>query len=145
MTAARHVDGSAGDVDYDAIGGTYGRYRQPDPLIEAQIHAALDDARTVLNVGAGAGSYEPVDRQATTVEPSAAMLAQRPAHLSPAIDAVAEDLPFADGAFDASMATVTINQWTDLKQGLSEMRRATRGPVVLLVFDGPLRLVIGRG
>lgn len=138
MTIARHADGSAGDVDYGDIGRTYGRYRQPDPLIAAQIHAALGDARTVLNVGAGAGSYEPTDRQVTAVEPSASMRAQRPQHLSPAIDAVAEDLPFADKAFDASMATVTIHQWTDLKQGLSEMRRVTLGPVVLLVVDPAL-------
>lgn len=139
MTASRHADGSAGDVDYGDIGSTYGRYRQADPLIAAQVHAALGDARTVLNVGAGAGSYEPTDRQVTAVEPSASMRAQRPAHLSTAIDAVAEDLPFADGAFDASMAPVTIHQWTDLKQGLSEMRRVTRGPVVLLVVD-PARM-----
>lgn len=138
MTTSRQADGSAGDVDYGAIGGTYRRYRQSDPQIEAQIHAALGDARTVLNVGAGAGSYEPADRQVTAVEPSAAMRAQRPAHLSPAIDAVAENLPFADQSFDASMATVTIHQWADLRRGLSEMCRVTRGPVVLLVVDPAL-------
>jgi SAM-dependent methyltransferase len=135
----RHSDGSAGDVDYGGIGGSYGRYRQPEPLIEAQIWAALGDARTVLNVGAGAGSYEPTDRQVTAVEPSAAMRAQRPTHLSAAIDAVAEDLPFADGAFDASMATITVHQWRNLRRGLAEMRRVTTGPVVLLVVD-PARM-----
>lgn len=138
MTDARHRDGSAGDVDYGAIGGTYGRFRQPEPAIAAQILEALGDARTVLNVGAGTGSYEPTDRQVTAVEPSASMRAQRPATLAPAIDAVAEDLPFADQSFDASMATVTVHQWSDLERGLAEMRRVTRGPVVLLVCDPDL-------
>lgn len=133
--SGRHGDGSAGDVDYGRIGGTYSRFRRPDPFIAAQILAALGDARTVLNVGAGAGSYEPVDRDVTAVEPSASMRAQRPAHLSPAIDAVAEDLPFADASFDASLASVTVHQWSDLERGLAEMRRVTRGPVVLLVCD----------
>ncbi|MEM6584547.1 MAG: class I SAM-dependent methyltransferase, partial [Pseudomonadota bacterium] len=135
----RRSDGSAGDVDYGEIGASYTRYRQPDPVIEAQIHAALGDATTVLNVGAGAGSYEPTDRAVTAVEPSASMRAQRPAHLVQAIDAVAEDLPFADNAFDASMASVTVHQWSDLEKGLAEMRRVTRGQVVLLVCD-PARM-----
>ena len=131
----RRPDGSAGDVDYQKIGKGYARFRQPEPRIAAQIHAALGDARTVLNVGAGAGSYEPADREVTAVEPSASMRAQRPAHLAPAIDAVAENLPFPDASFDASMATVTVHQWNDLGRGLGEMWRVTRGPVVLLVCD----------
>lgn len=135
----RLSDGSAGDVDYGEIGSSYSRYRQPDAVIEAQIHRALGGAKTVLNVGAGAGSYEPADREVTAVEPSASMRAQRPAHLSKAIDAVAENLPFADDAFDASIASVTVHQWSDLEKGLSEMRRVTRGPVVLLVCD-PARM-----
>jgi len=139
MTGPRLSDGSAGDVDYGEIGSSYSRYRQPDPVIEAQIHRALGNAASVLNVGAGAGSYEPTDRQVTAVEPSASMRAQRPAHLSKAIDAVAENLPFEDDAFDASMASVTVHQWSDLEKGLSEMRRVTRGPVVLLVCD-PARM-----
>lgn len=134
----RHQDGSAGDVDYGEIGGSYARFRQPEPVIAAQIVEALGDARTVLNVGAGAGSYEPADRDVTAVEPSASMRAQRPAHLSVAIDAVAEDLPFPDDSFDAAMATVTVHQWSDLEAGLAEMRRVTRGPVVLLVCDPAL-------
>ncbi len=134
----RHPDGSAGDVNYGDIGSSYARYRQPEPAIAAQILAALGNAKSVLNVGAGAGSYEPVDRQVTAVEPSASMRAQRPAHLSVAIDAVAEALPFPDAAFDASMASVTVHQWTDLEKGLAEMRRVTRGPVVLLVCDPDL-------
>ena len=128
-------DGSAGDVDYGHIGQSYARFRQPDPFIAARIHAALGKARTVLNVGAGAGSYEPADRDVTAVEPSAAMRAQRPAHLSMAIDAVAEALPFPDRSFDAAMASVTVHQWQDLEAGLAEMRRVTRGPVVVFVAD----------
>lgn len=131
----RKSDGSAGDVDYGEIGSGYARYRRPDPLIAAQVHRALGPARTVLNVGAGAGSYEPEDRKVTAVEPSASMRAQRPAHLVEAIDASAEALPFPDDSFDASMSTVSLHQWTDLEAGLAEMRRVTRGPVVLLVCD----------
>ncbi|WP_332118513.1 class I SAM-dependent methyltransferase [Azorhizobium caulinodans] len=125
-------DGSAGDADYGRIGGHYSRYRQPDPRIAAIILAALGTAERVLNVGAGAGSYEPTDRRITAVEPSATMRAQRPAHLSAAIDAVAEALPFDDGTFDAAMSTFSIHQWSDLRTGLRELRRVTRGPIVLL-------------
>lgn len=138
MGEERYEDGSAGDVDYGEIGSSYGRFRQPEPIIAAQILEALGDARTVLNVGAGAGSYEPTDREVTAVEPSASMRAQRPSHLSVAINAVAEALPFEDDSFDASMATVTVHQWSNLEKGLSEMRRVTRGPVVLLVCDPAL-------
>src|SRR3954471_21450413 len=105
--AGRHTDGSAGDANYGAIGHGYAHFRRPDPRIAAYVHAALGPARTVLNVGAGAGSYEPTDRLVTAVEPSAVMRAQRPAHLPPAINAVAEHLPFANGAFEASMVTMT--------------------------------------
>src|SRR5579885_2988343 len=113
MNNARQADGSAGDADYGRIGGTYSRYRQPDPRIGRCILDALGDARTVVNVGAGAGSYEPADRAVVAVEPSASMRAQRPPHLPAAIDAVAEALPFADGCFDAAMATFTVHQWRD--------------------------------
>jgi SAM-dependent methyltransferase len=128
----RHRDGSAGDANYAVIGAGYTRYRQPDPHIARFILNALGDAETVLNVGAGAGSYEPTDRRVTAIEPSASMRAQRPAQLPAAVDAVAERLPFADGVFDASMATFTVHQWPDLRAGLSEMRRVTRGPVLIL-------------
>jgi SAM-dependent methyltransferase len=134
--AGRHADGSAGDANYGAIGQGYARFRRPDPRIAAYVHAALGSARTVLNVGAGTGSYEPVDRLVTAVEPSAVMRAQRPPHLPPAINAVAEHLPFADGAFEASMATVTVHQWSDLAAGLAELRRVTRGPIAIFTFDG---------
>lgn len=137
MTAlsARTGDGSAGDADYGRIGGSYARFRQPDPRIAARILEALGPARRILNVGAGAGSYEPRDREVVPVEPSAAMRAQRPADLPQAVDAVAERLPFEDRSFDAAMATFTVHQWQDLDAGLREVRRVTRGPVVILTCD----------
>jgi SAM-dependent methyltransferase len=123
----------AGDFDYDVCGAGYALVRRPDPRIAAYVHAALGDARTVLNVGAGAGSYEPADRYVVAVEPSATMRAQR---VSPAVDASASSLPFDDNAFDAVMATVTVHQWRDRARGLAELRRVSRGPVVVLTFDG---------
>lgn len=131
----RLADGSAGDADYAAIGESYTQYRVSDPRIGAHIAAALGDARTVLNVGAGAGSYEPEDRDVTPVEPSASMRAKRPARLAVAVNATAESLPFDDGAFDAAMTTFSVHQWGDLRAGLREMRRVTRGPVVILTGD----------
>jgi SAM-dependent methyltransferase len=136
----RSADGSAGDADYGAIGPSYTRYRRPDSRIAARISLALGPAGTVLNVGAGAGSYEPAGRQVTPVEPSASMRAQRPASLAAAVDAIAEKLPFADGSFDAAMTTFSVHQWSDLRAGLREIRRVTRGPVVILTCDpGRLR------
>jgi SAM-dependent methyltransferase len=122
-------------VDYDRHGLTYSRNRRADPRIAARIHAALGDARTVLNVGAGTGSYEPVDRWVLAVEPSATMRAQRPPGAAPAIDARAEALPLDDGAVDAAMACITIHHWEPAEAGLAEMRRVARGPVVVLTFD----------
>jgi hypothetical protein len=132
---AKEMDGSAGDANYAVIGKRYCLYRQPDPRIAAAIEQALGDARSMLNVGAGAGSYEPPGRSVVAVEPSATMRAQRPAHLAPAIDAVAESLPFPDRQFDASLATYTVHQWTDVRTGLLELRRVTRGAVVVLTCD----------
>ncbi|MGO9874671.1 MAG: class I SAM-dependent methyltransferase [Acidimicrobiia bacterium] len=126
----------AGDFDYETHGSGYAVRRRTDPTIAAYVHAALGSARTVLNVGAGAGSYEPEGRHVVAVEPSAAMRAQRRRHLAPAINAQAEELPFDDDVFDAAMATVTVHQWSDSVLGLREMRRVTRGPVVVLTFDG---------
>jgi Methyltransferase domain len=131
----KYADGSAGDANYATIGTGYAHYRQPEPLISAQINEALGDARTILNVGAGAGSYEPLDREVVAIEPSASMRAQRPPHLSRAIDAVAEKLPFPDNHFDAAMATFTVHQWQDLRAGLTEVRRVTKGPVLILTGD----------
>ncbi|RKT09643.1 methyltransferase family protein [Streptomyces sp. 1114.5] len=134
----RGADGSAGDADYGTIGGGYATYRQPDARIEQAITAALGGARTVVNVGAGAGSYESATLEVTAVEPSASMRAQRPAHLSAAVDAVAENLPFGDDVFDAAMTTFSVHQWSDFKAGLREMRRVARGPVVVLTCDPDL-------
>jgi SAM-dependent methyltransferase len=125
----------AGDFDYERGGQVYSSNRRADPKIAAQIRRALGDAQTLINVGAGAGSYEPTDLNVTAVEPSAAMRAERPAQLATAIDAVAEDLPFPDDSFDAALASVTVHQWRDLARGLRELRRVTRGPVVVMTFD----------
>jgi SAM-dependent methyltransferase len=124
-----------GRVDYERHGRTYARHRRPDPRIAARIHAALGDARTVLNVGAGTGSYEPSDRWVLAVEPSATMRAQRPAGAAPAIAARAEALPLDDGAVDAAMACVTIHHWESPETGLAELRRVSRGPVVVFTFE----------
>ncbi len=122
-------------VDYERHGRTYAQHRRPDPRIAAAIHAALGDAATVINVGAGAGSYEPADRWVVAVEPSATMRAQRPPGAAPAIDARAEALPFDDDAVDAAMACVTIHHWRPPAAGLRELRRVARGPVVVFTFE----------
>ncbi|PZQ62208.1 MAG: SAM-dependent methyltransferase [Phenylobacterium zucineum] len=125
-----------GDFDYDTHGHGYATIRRPDPRIEAMAHAALGDARTVLNVGAGAGSYEPSDRHVIAIEPSSAMRAQRGPGRVPAIAGFAEALPLDDDAVDAAMAMMTVHQWSDLDRGLAELRRVARGAVVCLVGDG---------
>jgi ubiquinone/menaquinone biosynthesis C-methylase UbiE len=122
-------------VDYERHGLTYAQHRQPDPRIAQRIHAALGDAQTVLNVGAGSGSYEPTDRWVLAVEPSATMRGQRPADAAPAIAAHAEALPFDDDAVDAAMACVTIHHWSPVEVGLAELRRVARGPVVVFTFE----------
>lgn len=120
---------------YDDIGINYADLRVPDPHIATVIHAALGEERTILNVGAGTGAYEPPGRDVTAIEPSAAMIARRPAGRAQVIQGVAERLPFPDNSFDASMAVLTVHHWSDVRQGLDEMRRVTRGPVVILTFD----------
>jgi SAM-dependent methyltransferase len=120
---------SAGRL-YDRIGRGYARGRRTEPRIAARIWAALGDARTVLNVGAGTGSYEPADREVLAVEPSAVMRAQRPAGSAPCLDARAEALPFEERAFDAAMAVLSDHHWTDPIAGLREMRRVARRVVV---------------
>jgi SAM-dependent methyltransferase len=122
-------------VDYERIGGTYNRHRRPDPRFAARIEAALGDAETVLNVGAGTGAYEPPDRWVLAVEPSAAMRAARPPGAAPAIDASAEALPLDDDSVDAAMACLTIHHWQRQDAGLAEMRRVARGPVVVFTFE----------
>lgn len=120
---------------YDSIGINYADLRRADPRIAALIDSALGPARTVLNVGAGAGSYEPAGRLVTAIEPSLEMIRQRGPTAAKAIRGQAEDLPFADASFDASMAILTVHHWADKEKGLREMRRVTRGPVVVLTFD----------
>src|SRR5579862_6947806 len=115
---------------YDTIGVSYSVTRRTEPRIAAQVWAALGDARTVLNVGAGTGSYEPSGLEVSAVEPSAVMRAQRPAGAAPCVDAVAESLPFEDQSFDAAMAFATIDHWQDPIAGLREMRRVARRVVV---------------
>jgi len=122
-------------VDYEKHGLTYAQHRRPDPRIAAHIHQALGDARTVLNVGAGTGSYEPADRWVLAVEPSATMRSQRSTSAAPALDARADSLPFDDNTFDAAMACVTIHHWQPREAGLAELRRVARGPVVVFTFD----------
>ena len=116
---------------YDRIGRTYVSTRGTDARIAAAISDALGDARTVLNVGAGTGNYEPRDREVVALEPSAVMIAQRPAGAAPAVQGRAEALPFADGSFDAVMAVLSDHHWTDRRRGLEELRRVARDRVVL--------------
>ena len=119
---------------YDRIGRGYADTRRPDPRVAARLHAGLGDARRVVNVGAGTGSYEPDDRPVVAVEPSTTMLAQRRPGAAPAVRAVAERLPFPDGCFDAALAVFTLHHWTDVGAGLAELRRVAPRQV-LLVFE----------
>jgi SAM-dependent methyltransferase len=120
---------------YDRIGTTYTSTRRPDPRIEQQIHDALGDAQSVINVGAGAGGYEPADREVLAVEPSPVMIAQRPAGAAPVVPADAERLPFEDGSFDAAMAVLSDHHWKDRRRGLQELARVARRRVVLFNAD----------
>jgi SAM-dependent methyltransferase len=121
---------------YDRIGAAYATTRREDPRIAVRIHAALGEARTVVNVGAGAGSYEPRDRQVIAVEPSEVMAAQRPPELPRAILAEAYPLPLADGSVDAAMALLSIHHWdAQQKLGVRELRRVAHGSVVILTYD----------
>jgi SAM-dependent methyltransferase len=123
------------DALYDAIGTGYAAHRRPDARIAARINAALGEARTVVNVGAGAGSYEPADRRVAAVEPSAVMVAQRPPGSAPAVRATADALPFPAASFDAALAVLTLHHWPDQARGLAELRRVARDRVVLLTWD----------
>jgi SAM-dependent methyltransferase len=120
---------------YDRIGEGYAEVRREEPAIATAVHAALGDARTVLNVGAGAGSYEPRDRDVVAVEPSPVMQAQRPVGAAPAVQATAEALPFAEGAFDAAMAILSDHHWPDRAAGLRELRRVARRRAVVFQCD----------
>ncbi|MDX2704886.1 methyltransferase domain-containing protein [Streptomyces sp. PA03-6a] len=119
---------------YDRIGATYSHTRRPDPRIAAQIHEALGDAATVINVGAGAGSYEP-PATVLAIEPSSVMIAQRPTGSARALQASAESIPIADDSADAAMALLTVHHWTDLEAGVGELLRIARHRVVILTWD----------
>jgi SAM-dependent methyltransferase len=130
--AERSLDRTNG---YDDAGHGYAELRRADPRIAGTINRALGDARTVINVGAGAGSYEPTWAHVLAIEPSATMRAQRPVHGPPALDAVAESLPLDDDSVDAGMAVLSVHHWSDPLAGLKELRRVARGRVVVLSFD----------
>jgi SAM-dependent methyltransferase len=124
------------DHRYDRIGSRYAQTRREDTRLASRIHGALGDARTVVNVGAGTGSYEPRDRHVIAIEPSDVMAAQRPAKVPPAITARARALPLRDQSVDAAMAILTVHHWDDEQHaGVREMRRVARGPVVILTYD----------
>ncbi|MFO1048750.1 MAG: methyltransferase domain-containing protein [Geminicoccaceae bacterium] len=119
---------------YDSIGRTYAQFRRPDRRIAAAIDAALGDAASVVNIGAGTGSYEPQGRTVLAVEPSAVMVRQRPAGAAPCVRGRAEALPLAAASVDAALAVLTIHHWTDLERGLGEMARVARKRAVLLTW-----------
>lgn len=131
---------------YDRMGQGYGAVRRPDPRIAAQIEAGLGGARSVLNVGAGTGSYEPAGREVVAVEPSQTMIEQRPAEAAPVVQGFAEDLPFEDDSFDAAMALITVHHWSDARVGLAEMVRVSRERVLILTFTPtpPIELWMAR-
>jgi SAM-dependent methyltransferase len=120
---------------YDTIGPGYDAHRRPDPRIAEAITAALGDAASVVNVGAGAGSYEPADREVVAVEPALAMIRQRRADSAPVVQASAPALPFRDGAFAAALAVLTVHHWPDRAGGLAEMARVARERVVIVTWD----------
>jgi SAM-dependent methyltransferase len=119
---------------YDTIGGTYAQFRRPDPHIAAAIEAALGDATSVVNIGAGTGSYEPRDRDVIGVEPSAVMIQQRPAGAAPCLQGSAEDLPLETESVDAAMAILSAHHWANLEAGFREMARVARKRAVLLTW-----------
>ncbi len=131
---------------YDRLGSGYAVLRRPDIRIAAQVHAAVGSAGPVINVGAGAGSYEPTQLPVVAVDPSSVMLRQRLPGAAPAVRAVAESLPFRDRDFAAGMAILTVHHWGDVERGLAELRRVVRGRIaVLIAYDAGYRLVIAGG
>jgi len=124
---------------YDTIGHGYSQTRREDPRFRAQIHAAIGNARTVVNVGAGTGAYEPADRHVIAIEPSDVMAAQRSRDLAPAIRASASSIPLRDRSVDAAMAILSVHHWDEeCEQGVRELRRVARGAVVILTYDATI-------
>jgi SAM-dependent methyltransferase len=132
---AMYIQGAIPMSTYDSIGVGYAKHRRPDARIGRVLRDALGDARSVVNVGAGAGSYEPDDVAVTAVEPSWQMLGQRERSAGPAVRAMAERLPFADKSFDAGLAVLTVHHWQDARTGVREMARVARGRLVILTWD----------
>jgi ubiquinone/menaquinone biosynthesis C-methylase UbiE len=120
---------------YNTIGRTYSRGRQSDPRIATAIESALGNCETILNVGAGTGSYEPRSRMVVAVEPSITMIAQRPAGAAPVVQACAEALPFRNASFDAVLGILTVHHWKDQAKGFSECVRLARSRVVFVTND----------
>ena len=120
---------------YDQIGEGYHNLRNPDPRIARNLLHALGEVETLVNVGAGAGSYEPSDRQVVAVEPSLTMIRQRRPGIAPVVQASAVDLPFRDGAFAAALAVLTVHHWPDRPRGLRELARVARNRIVVLTWD----------
>jgi len=127
------------NASYDTIGLNYAELRRADARIAKVIQTALGESRSLLDVGAGAGSYEPVDRAVTALEPSAEMIAQRSASNTNVVQGSAEDLPFDDKSFDAVMAVLTVHHWSDKEKGMAEIRRVCAGPIVILTYDPAFR------
>jgi ubiquinone/menaquinone biosynthesis C-methylase UbiE len=127
--------GSDSQPTYDTMGRGYRAVRQPDPRLANKIAAALGDSQTVLNVGAGTGSYEPVDRWVLAVEPSSVMIAQRPPEAAPVLQTTVQDLPLADRSVDAAMAILTVHHWPDIEAGLRRLLRVVRQRIVIVTMD----------
>jgi SAM-dependent methyltransferase len=119
---------------YDSIGRNYAAFRRPDQRIASAIEAALGDAASVVNIGAGTGSYEPPGRTVIAVEPSEVMIRQRPAGAAPCLQGAAEALPLDTDSADAAMAVLCVHHWTDLERDLGEMARVARKRAVLLTW-----------
>src|SRR5688500_3215256 len=120
---------------YDRIGANYAAYRMPDTRIEQYISTALGTSQSVVNVGAGTGSYEPLHCDVVAVELSRQMIAQRPVGAPPVVQGRVELLPFSDAAFDASLAVLTLQHWQDWKRGVSEMMRVAKHNIAILTWD----------
>ena len=120
---------------YDRIGTRYFGTRREDPRIAGVIASALGDSASILNVGAGTGSYEPIDRNVIAVEPSETMISQRPTHSAPVVRATAESLPFSDNSFDAALAVNTVHHWSDVRAGIRELSRIARDRIVIFLRD----------
>jgi SAM-dependent methyltransferase len=120
---------------YDAIGVGYQERRRPDPRLAAAIVRALNDTETIVNVGAGTGSYEPTDRSVVAVEPAMTMIRQRRAHSAPVVQASATELPFRDDGFAGALAILTVHHWPDRARGLDELARVAQRRAVVVTWD----------